>query len=70
MPNPRAIRERMGLTPKAFARRFEVALGTLQDWEDGTYILDSTDKAYLRVIEWNREAVVAALAESRLHPDG
>jgi putative transcriptional regulator len=70
VPNPRAIRERMGLTQKEFARRFEIALGTVQGWEEGTWIPDSTAKAYLRVIEQNPGAVIAALEESYAHPDG
>jgi putative transcriptional regulator len=61
VPDPRAIRVGMGLTQEAFARRFEIALGTLRDWEQGAHIPDSTAKAYLRVIEANPEAVVAAL---------
>jgi putative transcriptional regulator len=60
-PNPQAIRASLGLTQEAFARRFEIALGTLRDWEQGVRIPDSTAKAYLRVIEANPEAVVAAL---------
>lgn len=60
-PDPRAIRLGLGLTQEAFARRFEIALGTLRDREQGAHIPDSTAKAYLRVIEANLEAVVAAL---------
>ena len=62
---PKRIRTRMNLTQEAFARRFEIALGTLRDWEQGSHIPDSTAKAYLRVIEQNPEAVVAALEASR-----
>jgi putative transcriptional regulator len=62
VPNPQAIRLDMGLTQEAFARRFEIALGTLRDWEQGAHIPDSTAKAYLRVIEANPEAVVQALS--------
>lgn len=61
VPNPRAIRASIGLTQEAFARRFQIALGTLRDWEQGVRMLDSTAKAYLRVIEANPDAVVAAL---------
>lgn len=62
VPNPRDIRGRMGLTQEQFARRFEIALGTLRDWEQGVRIPDSTAKSYLRVIERNPDAVVEALA--------
>ncbi|MBA2597584.1 MAG: transcriptional regulator [Chloroflexia bacterium] len=62
VPNPQAIRLEMGLTQEAFARRFEIALGTQRDWEQGVRMPDSTAKAYLRVIAANPDAVVAALA--------
>src|SRR5215212_10822905 len=62
VPNPKAIRLAMGLTQEAFARRFEIAVGTLRDWEQGAHIPDSTAKAYLRVIEADPDAVVQALA--------
>jgi putative transcriptional regulator len=62
VPNPKEMRQRMGLTQEEFARRYEIALGTLRDWEQGARILDSTAKAYLRVIEKNPEAVAEALA--------
>jgi putative transcriptional regulator len=50
-PNPRAIRRQLGMTQEQFARRFQIALGTLRDWEQGLHLPDSTAKAYLRVIE-------------------
>lgn len=62
VPNPKAIREALNLTQEAFARRFEIALGTLRDWEQGVRIPDSTAKSYLRVIAREPEVVVAALA--------
>ena len=65
VPNPKAIRLAMGLTQEAFARRFEISLGTLRDWEQGVHIPDSTAKAYLRVIEADPEAVVQALAQGK-----
>ena len=65
VPNPKAIRLAMGLSQEAFARRFEIAVGTLRDWEQGAHIPDSAAKAYLRVIEADPEAVVQALAKGR-----
>jgi len=62
VPNSKAIREALNLTQEAFARRFEIALGTLRDWEQGVRIPDSTAKAYLRVIEREPEVVASALA--------
>lgn len=35
VPNSQAIRAGMGLTQEAFARRFQIALGTPRDWEQG-----------------------------------
>ncbi len=68
VPDPKRIRLGMDLTQEQFARRFEIALGTLRDWEQGVRIPDSTAKAYLRVIAANPDAVVAALArESQAH---
>lgn len=32
-PNVRAIRQRLGLSQEEFARRFQLSLRTLQDWE-------------------------------------
>jgi putative transcriptional regulator len=65
VPNPKAIRLAMGLSQQAFARRFEIAVGTLRDWEQGAHIPDSAAKAYLRVIEADPDAVVQALARGR-----
>ena len=65
VPNPKAIRLAMGLSQEAFARRFEIAVGTLRDWEQGAHIPDSTAKAYLRVIEADPDAVVQALARGQ-----
>jgi putative transcriptional regulator len=63
-PNPRAIRQRLGMTQKQFARQFQISVGTLRDWEQGLHLPDSTATAFLRVIERDPEAVLRAL-----HPD-
>lgn len=65
VPNPQEIREQLGLTQREFAKQFEIALGTLRDWEQGARRPDSTARSYLRVIEQNPEAVREALARSR-----
>jgi putative transcriptional regulator len=64
VPNPREIREELGLTQREFARKFEIALGTLRDWEQGTRRPDSAAQAYLRVIKENPSAVLEALART------
>lgn len=61
VPNPRILRLSMNLTQEEFARLFQIALGTLRDWEQRARIPDSTAKAYLRVIAANPEAVRQAL---------
>jgi putative transcriptional regulator len=68
VPNPRQIREDLALTQREFATKFEIALGTLRDWEQGSRRPDSTAKAYLRVIQHDPGAVIAALAASRPSP--
>lgn len=55
------MRRRMGLTQEAFARRFQINLRTLQDWEQGRRVPEDVARAYLRVIERNPDAVAAAL---------
>lgn len=65
VPNPQQIRETLGLTQREFAKQFEIALGTLRDWEQGARRPDSAAKAYLRVIQENPDAVRAALAQAR-----
>jgi putative transcriptional regulator len=66
VPNPREIREGLGLTQREFARTFHIALGTLRDWEQGTRRPDSAARAYLRVIAQMPDAVRRALDA----PDG
>ncbi len=68
VPNPQEIREALGLTQREFARQFEIALGTLRDWEQGARRPDSAAKAYLRVIERNPDAVREALDRTSREP--
>lgn len=64
-PNPKAIRQALKLNQQEFARQFQIAVGTLRDWEQGLHLPDSAATAYLRVIERDPEAVLRAL-----HPAG
>jgi putative transcriptional regulator len=61
IPNPKTLRLAMNLTQEEFARRFQIALGTLRDWEQRSRIPDSTAKAYLRVTASDPDAVRRAL---------
>jgi putative transcriptional regulator len=68
VPNAKKLRLQLGLTQEEFSRRFEIALGTLRDWEQGVRRPDSTAKAYLRVIERIPEAVQEALKSRTSEP--
>lgn len=61
VPDPRAIRQQLGMTQEQFAVSFQIPVGTLRDWEQRTRRLDGTAKAYLRVIEKAPQAVIQAL---------
>ena len=63
-PDPKRIRLGLDLTQEQFARRFEIALSTLRDWEQNVRIPDSAAKAYLHVIANDPEGVERALARS------
>jgi putative transcriptional regulator len=60
-PNPKAIRQLLGMNQEQFARQFQIAVGTLRDWEQGIHLPDSAAIAYLRVIERDPQAVLRAL---------
>lgn len=62
VPNPKRIRERLNMTQEQFATSFQVPLGTLRDWEQGTRVPDSAARTLLRVIDRNPELVLATLA--------
>jgi putative transcriptional regulator len=57
VPDPQEIRQRLGLTQREFSHQFQIALGTLRDWEQGARRPDSAAKAYLRVIAAAPDAV-------------
>jgi putative transcriptional regulator len=57
----RMVRERLGLDQAAFARRFCIEQKTLEAWETGRGVPTEAERAYLKVIERNPEAVLAAL---------
>ncbi len=68
VPNPRRIRERLGLTQEQFLERFEIPLGTRRDWEQGVSEPDRSARTLLRVIDQDPEAVVNALAKTYRPP--
>ncbi len=66
------IRKALGMTQVEFAETFEIPLGTLRDWEQKRSFISHNQAAasYLRVIEQNPEAVIAALAAYRTRGKG
>ena len=59
--DPRAVRERLGITQAAFARMFGVSVWTLRNWEQGRRRPDGPARALLRVIEREPDAARRAL---------
>ncbi len=62
-PTPRAriIRRALRLTQEEFARRYQIPIGTLRDWEQGRAEPDQPARAYLRAIAGDPHAVLRAL---------
>ncbi len=60
-PRAKLIRRALGLTQQEFAARFQIPLGTLRDWEQGTAEPDRAARAYLTVIGRDPDAVCRAL---------
>lgn len=62
----RTIRRKLGLSQEEFAIRYDIAVGTLRDWEQGRKSPDRAALTYLRVIAKAPDLVAAVLAE---HPN-
>jgi putative transcriptional regulator len=60
-PNPKVVRQALGLSQEEFAERFKIPVSTLRDWEQGRVQPDQAARAYLLVIARNPEAVREAL---------
>ena len=60
-PDPKAIRERLGLSQSRFAAIIGVSVRTLQNWEQGRREPEGPAKALLRVVDREPEAVLQAL---------
>jgi putative transcriptional regulator len=60
-PNPKVVRQALGLSQQEFAERFKIPLGTLRDWEQGRVEPDQAARAYLMVIARMPDAVRNAL---------
>ncbi len=60
-PNPKVVRQALGLSQLEFAERFKIPVGTLRDWEQGRVKPDQAARAYLMVTVRNPKAVRQAL---------
>jgi putative transcriptional regulator len=60
-PNPKVVRQALGLSQEEFAKQFKIPVGTLRDWEQGRVEPDHAARAYLMVIARNPRAVREAL---------
>jgi putative transcriptional regulator len=60
-PNPKVVRQALGLSQEGFAARFRIPVGTLRDWEQGRVEPDQAARAYLMVIARIPDAVSKAL---------
>jgi putative transcriptional regulator len=58
----KALRERMGLTQRAFAAAFHLPLTTLRDWEQRRTTPDAPARALLLAIERDPKKLMALLA--------
>jgi putative transcriptional regulator len=50
VPRVKRIRWQLGLSQEDFAKRFEIPVGTIRDWEQGRSRPDRAAAAYLKVI--------------------
>lgn len=57
----KAIRQKLGLTQRAFAARFGFSINTLRHWEQGKREPEGPTRAYLQVIDRAPRAVERAL---------
>jgi putative transcriptional regulator len=62
VPDVKAIRQKLGLSQAAFARRFGFSVRTVQQWEQGRAIPDRPARLLLKVIEHAPRTVERVLA--------
>lgn len=56
-PDPRTLRERIGVSQEAFARALGIPVATLRNWEQRRFRLDPAAVSLLRIVD--RDPVVA-----------
>ena len=60
----RAIRERLDLSQRAFAREFGFSISTIRNWEQGTRRPEKSARILLTLIDRHPETVRQTLAEA------
>ncbi len=60
-PRTKIIRRALNLSQREFATRFQIAIGTLRDWEQNRAEPDGAAQAYLKVIAREPDVVRKAL---------
>ena len=58
----KAIREKIGMSQRAFCATFGISLGTLRHWEQGLRRPRGTALTLLKVVQHNPQAVIDAIA--------
>ena len=58
----RMLRDSLGLSQTAFARRFHVPVGTLRDWEQARVMPPAYARAYLKLIAAHPKLVAKEVA--------
>lgn len=64
--NVRRIRNKLGMSQKAFAEYFGVNLRTVQDWEQGRRVPAGPSRNFLWVIDQEPDAVRRVLVQNHL----
>ena len=65
-PNARAVREALGLSQSAFAKRFGLSVKTIQHWEQQRTIPDRAALVLLKTIERAPDVVADAVDSMRM----
>lgn len=62
-PQVKVVRQALGFTQEEFAERFNIAIGTLRDWEQGRKEPDQAARNYLKMIAVDPDLVLFALGQ-------
>ncbi|MGE0715417.1 MAG: helix-turn-helix domain-containing protein [Alphaproteobacteria bacterium] len=60
-PDPRTLRERVGMSQEGFARALGVPVATLRNWEQKRFKLDPAAVSLLRIVDRDPEAAFRLL---------